>query len=120
MFVGEAVARMQLALASAGQRLGQALPQRLQGPHVALDRVQTALTVAARRGLQAQTHRLQSLELRLGLLDPHLVLARGFAWLTDDQGHALTHAAQLEAGQRIEATLADGRAALRVESVIRN
>lgn len=115
-----AVARMQLALASAGQRLGQALPQRLQVPHVALDRLQTALGVAARRGLQAQAHRLQALELRLGLLDPHLVLARGFAWLSDAQGHALTHAAQLQTGQAIEATLADGKAALRVESVAAN
>jgi len=115
-----AVARMQLALASVGQRLGQVLPQRLQGPHAALDRVQAALTVAAWRGVQAQIHRLQSLELRLGLLDPHLVLSRGFAWLTDAQGRALTHAAQLQAGQRVEATLADGRAALHVESVVRN
>ena len=27
---------------------------------------------------------------RLGLLDPHLVLERGYAWLTDDTGRALT------------------------------
>jgi len=115
-----AVARMRLALASAEQRLGQALPRRLQGPHVALDRLQTALTVAVRRGMQDQAHRLQALELRLALLDPHLVLSRGFAWLTDERGRALTHAAQLHAGQHIEATLADGRAALRVESRLIN
>ncbi len=114
------VARMQLAVAALAQRLGQALPQRLQGPQVALQRLQTALDVAGQRALQTQAHRLAALELRLGLLDPRLVLARGYAWLSDAQGQALTHAAQLQVGQAVEATLADGKAALRVESVEAN
>ncbi len=115
-----AVARRQLALASAAQRLTHALPQRLQVRSVALDRAQAALQVSAQRAVQAQTHRLASLELRLGLLDPRLVLGRGYAWLTDSEGRALTQAGQLQDGQAIEATLADGRAALRVESVVIN
>ena len=114
------VARMQLAVAAVAQRLGQALPQRLHGPQVALERLQTALDVAGQRALQTQAHRLAALDLRLGLLDPRLVLARGYAWLSDAQGQALTHAAQLQAGQAIEATLADGKAALRVESIAAN
>ena len=115
-----AVARMQLAVAAVAQRLGQALPQRLHGPQVALERLQTGLGVAGQRALQIQAHRLAALDLRLGLLDPRLVLARGYAWLSDAQGQALTHAAQLQTGQAIEATLADGKAALRVESVAAN
>jgi exodeoxyribonuclease VII large subunit len=87
---------------------------------VALQRAQAALAVAAQRSLQAQTHRVASLELRLGLLDPRLVLARGYAWLSDAQGQALTQAAQLHPGQAVQATLADGTAALQVESVAIN
>jgi exodeoxyribonuclease VII large subunit len=108
------LARRQLALANA------ALPQRLQARTVALQRTQAALAVAAQRSLQAQTHRVESLELRLGLLDPRLVLARGYAWLTDSQGQALTQVAQLHPGQAVQATLADGRAALQVQSVANN
>ena len=111
------LARRQLALAGAGQRLSHALPQRLQARAVALQRAQAALAVAAQRSLQAQTHRVASLELRLGLLDPRLVLARGYAWLTDTQGQALTQVAQLHPGQAVQATLADGTAALQVQSV---
>lgn len=114
------MARRQLALAGAAQRLGHALPQRLQARVVALQQTQAALAVAAQRSLQAQTHRVASLELRLGLLDPRLVLARGYAWLTDAQGQALTQAAQLHPGQAVQATLADGTAALQVQSVAAN
>lgn len=114
------LARRQLALSSAAQRLGHALPQRLQARAVALQRAQAALAVAAQRSLQAQTHRVASLELRLGLLDPRLVLARGYAWLTDAQGQALTQVAQLHPGQAVQATLADGTAALQVQSVAAN
>jgi exodeoxyribonuclease VII large subunit len=114
------LARRQLALAGAAQRLGHALPQRLQARAVALQRAQLALAVAAQRSLQAQTHRVASLELRLGLLDPRLVLARGYAWLADTQGQALTQVAQLHPGQAVQATLADGTATLQVQSVVNN
>ena len=46
--------------------------------------------------------------LRLQLLDPSLVLQRGYAWLTDTEGRAVTRAAQTHAGQLLRATLADG------------
>jgi exodeoxyribonuclease VII large subunit len=48
------------------------------------------------------------------------VLARGYAWLTDAQGQALTQVAQLHPGQAVQATLADGTAALQVQSVAAN
>ncbi|MDH4480965.1 MAG: exodeoxyribonuclease VII large subunit [Rhodoferax sp.] len=114
------LAGRQLALAASAQRMAHALPQRLQARAVALQRTQAALSVAAQRSLQAQTHRLASLELRLGLLDPRLVLARGYAWLTNAQGQALTQAGQMHPGQVVTATLADGTAALEVQSVVTN
>jgi exodeoxyribonuclease VII large subunit len=52
---------------------------------------------------------------RLGLLDPHLVLERGYAWLTDDKGRALTHASDFQANQSVTASLADGQVNLQVK-----
>ena len=52
--------------------------------------------------------------LRLGLLDPKLVLERGYAWLTDTEGHAVTRAASTRTGQALTATLADGEVDLTV------
>jgi exodeoxyribonuclease VII large subunit len=46
--------------------------------------------------------------LRLGLLDPKLVLQRGFAWLSDEQGVAVSSVSQTKVGQSVQATLADG------------
>ena len=72
---------------------------------------QTALrlrrAVAVLHAQQAQ--RLASLAARLAALDPRQVLARGYAWLSDAQGVALTSVAQVAPRQRVAAMLADGR-----------
>jgi exodeoxyribonuclease VII large subunit len=71
------------------------------------------------RGLQQslQTHQQKALNLstRLGLLDPHLVLERGYAWLTNESGVAMTHASDFEPQQSVTATLADGQVNLQVK-----
>ena len=72
------------------------------------------------RGLAAQADRLQRAELRLGLLDPSLVLQRGYAWLTDANGVALTRAHDVQAGQALQATLSDGTVDLSVQAVSLN
>jgi exodeoxyribonuclease VII large subunit len=46
--------------------------------------------------------------LRLELLDPRLVLQRGYALLTDSHGHAVTSVGQARLGDALRATLADG------------
>ena len=63
---------------------------------------------------QERQHRLLNLETRLGLLDPHLVLDRGYAWLTDDSGQALTKVGDFQVNQAVTATLADGRVEMQV------
>ncbi|WP_366146702.1 exodeoxyribonuclease VII large subunit [Hydrogenophaga sp.] len=73
------------------------------------------LPSALQRSLKRQQERLHRCELSLGLLDPQLVLERGYAFLTDTQGLAVTRAAQVEAGQALTATLADGTLDVRVE-----
>ncbi|MDZ4123690.1 MAG: exodeoxyribonuclease VII large subunit, partial [Hydrogenophaga sp.] len=80
-----------------------------------LNVLKTQLPLALRRAVDAEQRRLQRCELSLGLLDPQLVLERGYAFLTDAQGVAVTRAAQAQAGQALTATLADGHLDIRVE-----
>jgi len=82
-----------------------------------LDSAHQRLEHAVHRNLEQRRHRIQTAELRLGLLDPTLVLSRGYAWLTDERGVALTRVNQLHPGQSVGARLADGSAELTVQSV---
>ena len=82
-----------------------------------LDSAHQRLEHAVHRNLEQRRHRIQTAELRLGLLDPTLVLSRGYAWLTDERGVALTRVIQLHSGQSVGARLADGSAELTVQSV---
>lgn len=59
--------------------------------------------------MAAQSQRLALLSARLAALDPQQVLARGYAWLSDESGRALTSAAQAAVGQTVRAQLHDGR-----------
>jgi exodeoxyribonuclease VII large subunit len=47
-------------------------------------------------------------------MDPALVLQRGYAWLEDAQGKAVTSVEELENGQQVQARLAAGLANLEV------
>jgi exodeoxyribonuclease VII large subunit len=96
------------------QRLGQAVQTRTQRCHNEL----ATLTSGLARGVQltpaTARERLHRAALRLELLDPKLVLQRGFAWLSDADGQAITSVAQTTQGQALQATLADGVVDLRV------
>jgi len=111
------VGRQRLRLASSAQRLQLSshhfLKQRQQG----LQGLQTTLPVAMQRGLSRREDRLQRASLRLGLLDPTLVLQRGYAWLTSQDGETITSVRQTRAGQLVRATLADGELDLTVTNI---
>jgi exodeoxyribonuclease VII large subunit len=64
--------------------------------------------------LKQKQQDLHGATLRLGLLDPTLVLQRGYAWLTSSDGQTITSVQQTHAGQALQATLADGRLDLTV------
>jgi exodeoxyribonuclease VII large subunit len=67
--------------------------------------------------LLRQRSRLDTLQGRLEALDPTRVLSRGYALLQErDQGSVIRAPAQLHAGQDLLVTLADGVAAVRIES----
>lgn len=114
---GDALARQRRRLDLLAQRWGQVLP-RLQGlQQQRLDHLDSRLRRAVPQQLQRGTQRLDMLQARLQALDPRQVLARGYAWLDDGQGGALTSVAQLREGQELRAVLADGQAGLRVQDV---
>jgi len=66
------------------------------------------------RALLQRRDRLERVALRLRLLDPALVLQRGYAWLTDTGGRAIVSAKQLHPGDAVVARLADGAVDLTV------
>ena len=66
--------------------------------------------------LQRSRQRLERAQLRLELLDPKLVLQRGYAWLADMQGTPVTSARTTQVGQALRATLADGEVDLTVSA----
>lgn len=72
--------------------------------------------VAGRVGsaMDRHTRRLEQAQLRLQLLDPRLVLQRGYSWLSDMHGQPLTRALALHPGQAVRATLFDGEVDLTV------
>lgn len=72
------------------------------------------LVEAAGQRLRRERQRLERCELRLQLLDPRLVLQRGYALLTDDAGAVISRASDTAPGQALRALLADGTVDLTV------
>ena len=84
------------------------------------DRMETRLRHARDRALQQAKNRLEVAEQGLTALDPRLVLQRGYAWLANEQGQAITGVAQVKAGQVVQASLADGQLNLSVLGIQHN
>lgn len=100
--------RQRLMLSALEQRIQHAARMTLQIRQSDLSRRQQEWQPRMQRKLQGLRERIQRAELRLGLLDPSLVLQRGYAWLTLENGQTLGHVAQAVVGQYVRATLADG------------
>lgn len=105
-----------MLLASAQQRLQHAARLTMQSRRSELARQGQALFPALGRAVQMAAERCQRAERRLGLLDPSLVLKRGYAWLTLENGRTLTSVMQASVGLQVRATLADGAVDLTVAS----
>lgn len=113
----QALNRQAMRLQALQQRLRSAASRSLAVAPARLERLSQAREAAWQAQVTRHAHRLQSLGERLDALAPQRTLARGFAYLSDDQGRAVTRAAQLCPQQSVRAQLADGEAALRVEAV---
>ena len=103
------------SLSRMGQALHFGLKSQLQRQKQNLARTADSLPRALQSQVQSQQQLIHNMHTRLGLLDPHLVLERGYAWLTDDSGQALTHAEEFKSSQSVTATLADGQVKLQVK-----
>jgi exodeoxyribonuclease VII large subunit len=108
------VAREKAGLVLQAQRLRHAARFVLQRQSSQLSAFAKDLPRAVDASTASQRLRLDRAQTRLELLDPHLVLQRGYAWLSDVQGHALTSTKQLSVGQPVRAILADGEVNLTV------
>lgn len=93
-------------------RLTSAVQLRRQRQALQLERLSVSLPQAVGRALSTQAQRLERCGAALGLLDPMLVLERGYTLLTDGEGHAITRVAQVQPGQSVTAMLADGSVGL--------
>lgn len=64
--------------------------------------------------VQQKKWRLANAQIRLDSVSPALVLKRGYAWLANAGGHAITSVGQTQTGQQVRATLVDGEVDLSV------
>ena len=118
------LARRAQALRDQDQRLGL-LAQRLSSSagHANALRLaraaqaQLELKRAAEALLGQRRQQLDGLALRLRSVDPQRVLARGYAWLADPTGRAVTSVRQVAVGAELRALLADGAATVQVTDV---
>ena len=106
--------RERARLARLAERLPRTVPAPIAAERVRLAHLADRLPTAFARQLGAAHERLERAALRLSLLDPQLVLERGYAWLEDADGRPVTRAAQTTPGQALAATLADGKVDLTV------
>ena len=108
------LARQQLRLGHQAQRLRYGALSNLQRKASILEGFEAGFPEKVRRTAALAQERLARARLRLELLDPRLVLRRGYAWLADLNGSAITRASQTHIGQALRATLADGEVDLTV------
>lgn len=108
------VARQQMQLARQAQRLRYATLSKMERLTTEWRRLSCEFPQKIEQQMVRRHDRLDRAGLRLQSLDPRLVLQRGYAWLTDDGGRAVTSVAQTCPGQALQATLADGTVDLAV------
>lgn len=108
------VGRQQMRLARSAQQMEHALRSQLQQRRTALALQQPRLASAVRGRLQHAHEGLAHAQRLLDLLDPRVVLRRGYTWLTDGQGQTVSTVAQVQVGDPLRATLADGEVDLQV------
>ncbi len=105
-----------LQLQGLGHQLQRAAALRLERERQGWAQWSQRLPVSVEREKQRQRQHVAHMEARLALLDPTLVLQRGYAWLADPSGHTVTSVEQVQVGQILQAVLADGTLGLTVNS----
>ena len=110
------VTRQHARLALYQQKLQHAQRTTVNSLQNRLDAMKTRLSQAVARGSALPKDRLTQANMRLELLSPQLVLRRGYAWIANTEGQAITRVSQTRTGQSVRATLMDGQVDLTVSS----
>ena len=108
--------REQQRLAQLAERMRHATLSKLQQLTHNQKALEANFPQKLQRTLADRHQRLERAALRLQLLDPHLVLQRGYALLSDAEGRTITSVHQAPPGTALQATLADGSLNLSVRS----
>jgi exodeoxyribonuclease VII large subunit len=97
-----------MRLHSMQQNLVHAMQIPIRDQRTGLQRVEVALPRAVQRSLTGEKDRASRLTKRLELLDPGLVLRRGYSLIADQDGRPIGSVVQTRPGQSVVATLHDG------------
>ncbi len=100
--------REQLRLARCAQQLRHGMLLKLERLALKNRALEADFSQKIAGHIAQHADRLERARLRLELLNPHLVLQRGYALLTDSDGHTVTGVRQAHPGDALRATLADG------------
>jgi exodeoxyribonuclease VII large subunit len=100
---------------SLASRLGRGVTQSLHRKRLKLQPLGPSFDRAVADVPRTQQQRLNQFEGLLGSLDPALVLKRGYAWLQNEEGRALSSVQDLTPGQSVQAKLVDGEVWLKVQ-----
>ena len=108
------VTRQSSRLSAYGQHLEHAMQSCLRHENIKFKGMESIFLDAINLHIKNESLRLDTAQLGLELLNPQLVLQRGYAWLADEQGQAITNAYMTRTGQPVRATFVDGQVDLTV------
>ena len=108
------VTRQQARVAGLAQDLRHAMQSTLTHERLRIQSLDNEFPREMSASLQHNRQRLERAQLRLELLDPKLILQRGYAWLADLRGQPVNSVKKTSLGQPLRATLADGEVDLTV------
>lgn len=111
------VTRQQARLAAAAQSLRQSSTLRVLREAQVGARLNLALPAQVAAALQHHQRRFEKAQFRHAVLDPRLVLKRGYAWLSNRDGTPVIRAQSMHFGQDLCATLVDGEVDLTVSAI---
>lgn len=115
-----AVARHRAALAAAGREIEASTRLRLQRERAELRHHGTRALHGTHRALERARAHLEQMATRQRLLDPALVLSRGYALVRAVDGRVLTSVDRLRPADVLRVQFRDGHADTRIEQVQRN
>lgn len=104
----EQLARNHLHLSRQAQRLQHGMLLKLERMAHSQKALEANLPQIFQRSLAQRQQMLERMDMRLQLLDPRLVLQRGYALLSDDRGRPVTSVQEAVPGAALTAQLCDG------------